>query len=169
MGLVRRQLRRDYRDEDLDSAGLTVLTTLDPLAQRIAQAAVSEGVSGLRRRDEATRPLEGAAVVTRPATGEVLAVVGGAEGGFDGFNRALDARRPIGSLVKPVIYLGALESGAYSLASQLDDWPVDVPLDNGTSWQPKNFDNTVNGHVSLARAWPNRSTSPPSISGWRSA
>jgi penicillin-binding protein 1B len=152
MGLVRRQLRRDYRDEDLDSAGLTVLTTLDPLAQRIAQAAVSEGVSGLRRRDEATRPLEGAAVVTRPATGEVLAVVGGAEGGFDGFNRALDARRPIGSLVKPVIYLGALESGAYSLASRLDDWPVDVPLDNGTSWQPKNFDNTVNGHVSLARA-----------------
>jgi penicillin-binding protein 1B len=151
MGLVRRQLRRDYRDADLDSTGLTVLTTLDPLTQRIAQAAVSEGVASLRKRGGAAETLEGAAVVTRPATGEVLAVVGSAHGGFDGFNRALDGRRPIGSLVKPAVYLAALETGNYSLASILDDWPIDVPLANGTSWQPKNFDNNVNGRVSLAR------------------
>ncbi len=152
LGLVRRQLRRDYRDEDLDSAGLTVLTTLDPLAQRIAQAAVSDGVLQLAQRGEAAAGIEGAAVVTRPATGEVLAVVGSAHGGFDGFNRALDARRPIGSLVKPAVYLAGLESGRYSLASTLDDWPVDVPLPNGTVWQPKNFDGEARGPVPLMRA-----------------
>lgn len=152
LGLVRRQLRRDYRDEDLDSAGLTVLTTLDPLAQRKAQAAVSEGVERLRQRGEALAQVEGAAVVTRPATGEVLAIVGGAHGTFDGFNRALDARRPIGSLVKPAVYLAALESGRFTLASTLDDWPLSVTLHDGSQWQPTNFDEQVHGPVSLMRA-----------------
>lgn len=152
LGLVRRQLRRDYHDEDLDSAGLTVLTTLDPLAQRMAQAAVSDGVERLRQRGGPLEQLEGAAVVTRPATGEVLAIVGGAHGTFDGFNRALDARRPIGSLVKPAVYLAALESGRFTLASTLDDWPLSVTLHDGSQWQPTNFDERVNGPVSMMRA-----------------
>ena len=152
LGLVRRQLRRDYRDSDLDSAGLIVLTTLDPLAQRVAQAAVSERVAELRPRGEATAGLQGAAVVTRPATGEVLALVGGADGSFDGFNRALDARRPIGSLVKPAVYLAALESGGYHLASTLMDLPVEVTLENGDTWSPENFDRQSRGPVSLLRA-----------------
>lgn len=152
LGLVRRQLARDYRDEDLDSAGLVVLTTLDPLAQRTAQAAVSDGIARLRQRGESTAEVEGAAVITRPVTGEVLAVVGGARGSFTGLNRALDARRPIGSLVKPAVYLAALETGRYSLASTLDDWPVDVPLDDGSVWQPTNFDEEVRGPVPMVRA-----------------
>jgi penicillin-binding protein 1B len=152
LGLVRRQLRRDYKDADLDSAGLVVLTTLDPVAQRIAQRAVSEGVQRLRQRGGDAAGIEGSAVVTRPATGEVLAVVSGARAGFDGFNRALDARRPIGSLVKPPIFLAALETGRYTLASTLDDWPIDVPLPDGSTWQPRNFDNEPRGPVSMLRA-----------------
>ncbi|MFU8897243.1 MAG: penicillin-binding protein 1B, partial [Gammaproteobacteria bacterium] len=152
LGLVRRQLRRDYRDADLDSAGLIVLTTLDPLVQQKAQAAVTRGIERLRSRGGDAATVEGAAVVTRPAIGEVLAVVGGAHGQFDGFNRALDARRPIGSLVKPAVYLAALESGDYSLASTLEDWPVDVPLPDGTTWQPKNFDEQFRGPVSMMSA-----------------
>lgn len=152
LGLVRRQLRRDYRDADLDSAGLTVLTTFDPLAQRVAQAAVSDGVAALRQRGSELATVEGAAVITRPGTGEVLAIVGGAHGTFDGFNRAMDARRPIGSLVKPAVYLAALESGRYSLASTLDDWPIDVPLHDGRVWQPKNYDLQARGPVPLMRA-----------------
>jgi penicillin-binding protein 1B len=152
LGLVRRQLRRDYRDADLDSAGLVVLTTLDPIAQRSAQRAVSEGVQRLRQRGGDADSIEGAAVVTRPATGDVLALVGGVRTGFDGFNRALDARRPIGSLVKPPIYLAALQTGRYTLASTLDDWPIDVPLPDGSTWQPKNFDNEPRGPVPMLRA-----------------
>lgn len=152
LALVRRQLRRDYDDADLDSAGLTVLTTLDPLTQSIAQAAVTAGVKRLEQRDEDTRGIEGAAIVTRPATGEVLAVVGGARGSFDGFNRALDARRPIGSLVKPAVYLAALESGRYTLASTLEDLPIDVPLHDGSLWQPSNYEGGPRGPVSMLRA-----------------
>ena len=152
LGLVRRQLARDYRNEDLDSAGLIVLTTLDPLAQRTAQAALGEGVARIRQRGEGAAGVEGAAVVTRPGTGEVLALAGGARGSFDGFNRALDARRPIGSLVKPAVYLAALEGGGYSLASTLLDEYVDVPLEDGSLWQPGNYDNQVRGPVSMLRA-----------------
>ncbi len=152
LGLVRRQLKRDYRDEDLDSAGLAVLTTFDPLAQRVAQAAVSRGVERLAQRSELTAGVEGAAVVTRPATGEVLAVVGSGHGGLEGFNRALDARRPIGSLVKPAVYLAALETGQYTLASTLQDLPVDVPLHDGSLWQPSNYDGHPRGPVPMLRA-----------------
>jgi penicillin-binding protein 1B len=152
LGLVRRQLRRDYRDSDLDSSGLVVLTTLDPLAQRVAQAAVSTGVERLAQRGEATEGLEGAAVVTRPATGEVLALVGGGRGAFEGFNRALDARRPIGSLVKPAVFLTALQTGRYTLASTLEDLPVEVPLHDGTLWAPTNYDGHPRGPVPMLRA-----------------
>ena len=96
--------------------------------------------------------LEGAVVITRPQTGEVIALAGGRNAGFDGFNRALDARRPVGSLIKPLVYLAALESGDYSLASTLDDEPIDVPLSNGDVWSPDNFSDESHGPVPMVRA-----------------
>ena len=150
--LVRRQLKRDYRQSDLETAGLTVLTTLDSRAQAAAEASVRTQLAALERRGEPVAQLEAAVVVTRPATGEVTALVGGRDAGFAGFNRALDARRPIGSLVKPAVYLAALESKRYTLATSVDDLPVQVPLDDGTVWMPSNFDNTPHGPVPLLRA-----------------
>ena len=95
---------------------------------------------------------EGAVVVTHPHSAEVLALVGGRRSGFDGFNRALNARRPIGSLVKPAVYLAALESGRYSLASTIEDAPIEVTLPNGDVWSPQNFSGETHGRVSLLRA-----------------
>jgi len=73
--------------------------------------------SNLKRLDAAGRvrgaSLEGAVIVAEPNSGDVVAVVGGREAGAGGFNRALDARRPIGSLVKPAVYLTAIETGRY--------------------------------------------------------
>ncbi len=150
--LVRRQLKRDYAASDLETAGLTVMTTLDPRAQAAVEDAVGEQLGALERRGGPATDLQAAAVVTRPATGEVLALVGGRDAGFAGFNRALDARRPIGSLVKPAVYLAAMESGNYHLASTVDDLPVQVTLEDGRLWAPSNFDNTPHGPVSLVRA-----------------
>jgi penicillin-binding protein 1B len=150
--LVRRQLKRDYRQSDLETAGLTVLTTLDPRAQAAAQAAVENQLAVIEERGAPATDLQAAIVVTRPATGEIQALVGGRDAGFAGFNRALDARRPIGSLVKPAVYLAALETGRYTLATSVDDLPVQVPLDDGTVWMPSNFDNTPHGPVSAVRA-----------------
>jgi len=99
LDLVRRQLRADYPEESLTEAGLTVFTTLDPLLQAKAEDALT---LELARQDKsgrrAAQGLEGAVVITTPQTGEVIAVVGGRRAAFDGFNRALDVRRPIGSL-----------------------------------------------------------------------
>ncbi len=82
---------------------------------------------------------------------EHTALIGGRTAGFDGFNRALNARRPVGSLLKPVVYLTALERG-YHLASEIQDVPVSLPMTGRSAWQPSNFDGTHHGPVPLLRA-----------------
>ena len=118
LDLVRRHLKRDYAEADLAAAGLSVYTSLDPRAQAAAERALTRN---LQRLDAASRVrdahLEGAVIVAEPNSGDVVAVVGGREVGAGGFNRALDARRPIGSLVKPAVYLTALETGRYTAAT----------------------------------------------------
>ncbi len=149
MDLVRRQLRRDYSERDLRERGLSIYTSLEPAVQAAAEEALVEELARLA----AGRPeLEGAVVFTSPQSGEVRALVGSKRIGFDGFNRALDARRPIGSLVKPFVYLAALQSGRHTLATQLDDEPITVPLDGGRSWSPSNIDGETHGQVTAVRA-----------------
>jgi penicillin-binding protein 1B len=149
MDLVRRQLARDYDEAELGERGLAIYTTLDPLIQAAAEEAL---VEELERLQGNRPPLEGAVVVTSPQDAEVLALVGGKRVGFEGFNRALDARRQIGSLIKPVVYLAALETGDHSLATQLDDAPITVELDDGQTWTPQNFDGKLHGQVTAVRA-----------------
>jgi penicillin-binding protein 1B len=109
-------------------------------------------IAGTQRLQRANKPpLEGAMVVVNPQTAEVLAVVGGRQPGFEGYNRALDAKRPIGSLVKPVVYLAALQDGR-TLATQVDDAPVIVKLARNKTWTPQNYDNRAHGLVPLVRA-----------------
>jgi penicillin-binding protein 1B len=150
--LVRRQLRRDYREQDLRSEGLRIFTTLDPLTQAHVEDAVRERLPRLdRSRRLSVGTLETAAVVTSVAQGEVLAIVGGRDTDYAGFNRALDAVRPIGSLIKPVIYLRALsQPERYSLATPIQDRPVNLRV-AGKMWRPKNYDHSVHGTIPLYR------------------
>ena len=149
LDLVRRQLRRDYADEDLRATGLKIYTTLDPTIQASAEEAVVEELERL----QAGRPeLEAALVVTNPHSAEVRALVGSRRIGFEGFNRALDAKRQVGSLIKPAVYLAALESGRHTLATHVEDAPISVPLDRTRSWSPKNFTEEVHGTVTVMRA-----------------
>ncbi len=155
LDFVRRTLRRDYRDQDLTEAGLSVYTSLEPRAQDAAERALESELTRLDRMKKhggESQSLEGAVVVTAPQSGDVIAIVGGRDVGYDGFDRALDARRAMGSLVKPFIYLTALESGRYSAATIVQDEPVDVKLAGGRHWRPENFSRDVNGPVPVARA-----------------
>lgn len=154
MDLVRRHLQTDYRDEDLNSEGLRIFTTLDPLAQMAAQQALRGLAPKLERaRSLPSGTLQGAVVVTAVGSGEVQALVGGRSAEFAGFNRALDAQRPIGSLIKPAIYLAALQqSGRYSAATLLDDSPLTLPGPAGKEWAPRNFDGEFLGPVPLHAA-----------------
>lgn len=145
--LVRAQLKRDYDDTALRGAGLSVLTTLAPSTQLAAEKALRDGLTALGKRQDGT---QAALVVTGARDGEVQAVVGDRAPDQPGFNRALDARRPIGSLVKPFVFLAALaQPQRYSLASIVEDAPVSLPQPNGKNWMPQNADKTAHGRVAL--------------------
>jgi penicillin-binding protein 1B len=157
VGLVHRQLRRDYREDDLRSEGLQIFTTLDPLVQVSAERALANRLTQLEKdRRLPTRSLEGAIVVSSSQNGEVQALVGGRDTRFEGFNRALDAARPVGSLIKPVVYLTALQQpDTYTLATLLDDSPL-VWRERGTpDWEPQNYDKEFHGPVLLRVALAN--------------
>ncbi len=152
--LVRRQLSRDYREEDLTSEGLRIFTTLDPWAQHVAARDVAATLTRIEKRRRIRRgSLQAAMVIVSPQGGEVRALIGGREAGVSGFNRALDAHRPVGSLVKAALYLTALSRPErYTLATLLRDEPVRLKLPNGDVWQPRNFDHQAHGRVPLHRA-----------------
>jgi penicillin-binding protein 1B len=151
LDLVRRQLKRDYREDDLRAEGLRIFTTLDPAAQSAAEQALAARLARLDRGREGQ--LEGAVVVTDVQNGEVQALVGGRDPRFEGFNRALDANRQVGSLMKPMIYLTALaEPGRYTLITPLDDGPLIWQERGIPDWQPENYDKTFHGQVPLRLA-----------------
>lgn len=146
--LVKRQLARDYKADVLSKEGLMIHTTLDVLAQLAAENAV---VSLLNEKDpSAQKELDAGVILTAPDQGDVLAVVGSRSPRSMGFNRALDAKRSVGSLAKPAVLLTALEnSSTYHLGSLVDDAPLTVNLPNGKTWSPRNADNQSLGPVTL--------------------
>ena len=150
--LVHRQLRRDYDDKDLRSEGLRIFTTLDPRAQAAAETALAKRLAQFDRekRFDKKPGLEGAVVIVDPQSGEVEALVGGRDPRYRGYNRALDAARPVGSLLKPAIYLTALsDPGHYTLVTPLDDSPFTWKSRGAPDWQPRNYDRKFHGMVPL--------------------
>ena len=153
LDLVRRQLRRDYRDSVLNSEGLQIFTSFDPHVQWQAEAALKSTIASLeKQRKLPAKKLQGAVVVTSSDQGEILALVGGRDVRQGGFNRALDAVRPIGSLIKPAVYLTALDSEQYTLASILDDSPLTIDMGSEEIWRPANYDRQYHGPVLLRDA-----------------
>ncbi len=151
LDMVRRQLREEYREEDLTSEGLRIFTTLDPLAQSAAEAAVSKRLARIEKdRGLKSDSLQGAFIATAIDSGEILALVGDRNPRMAGFNRVLDALRPIGSLVKPAVYLTALmQPQRYTTASLLDDTPLRMRAGDGRDWSPENYDRQFRGRVLL--------------------
>ncbi|MGI8560359.1 MAG: penicillin-binding protein 1B [Luteimonas sp.] len=154
--LVRRQLARDYPADALQGAGLSVMTAMSPAAQAYAEGAVTRTLKALEGKKRP--PLQAGVVVTNVHDGEVVAVVGGRDVAMPGFNRAIEAQRPVGSLLKPFVYLLALATPErYSLATWVDDSPITVTLGNGKRWNPGNSDGRSHGSVrvidALARSY----------------
>ena len=155
MQLVRQQITSDFDEDTLRAGNLSIFTTLDPAAQLYTEQAVTETVNSLGKRGD---DLQAAGVVTDAHDGSVLAVVGSKIPGDQGFNRALDSQRPIGSTIKPFVYLVALTDPArWNLATALDDSPISMRMQNGTLWEPHNDDNQSHGMVpmvdALAKSW----------------
>lgn len=155
LDIVRRQLRSEYQETDLTNQGLRIFTTLDPIAQTRIQDAFKASVGQLAKGNPSRlRDLQGAVLVSHPENGELVAAVGSTQD-FTGFNRAVDAKRQVGSLLKPVIYLNAIESGRYNWASRIQDRAVSVPTGSDQSWTPKNYSGGEHGEVTMAQALAN--------------
>jgi penicillin-binding protein 1B len=149
--LVKRQLLQDYREEDLRSEGLKIFTGFDPQIQLAVEKAA---VAQLKRIESQHRKkdLEIAAIITSYANNEVLALIGGRDAQFKGFNRAIDAKRPIGSLIKPAVYLSALErSQRYTMMTPIEDAPLQIKS-GGNVWSPQNYDRQYHGTIPLYQA-----------------
>ena len=151
---LHRQLRQYYSAEALRENGLNLYTTIDIEIQKIAQKALSDTLVRLeQQKGMVAGALQGAVIVVDPGRGEILALVGDRARGYSGFNRAVDARRPVGSLVKPVVYLTALQlPEKYSLATLLDDSPLTHRSEGSEPWSPQNYDKTFRGPVPLYRS-----------------
>ena len=152
LDLVKRQLKTFYREKDLSSEGLHIFTTLDPLIQSKVEKIVKIKTELLDKQRGLRGTLQAATIVTNTTNSEVLALVGDRHPKYSGFNRALDAIRPIGSLIKPAVYLSALEQGSYSPLSNIEDKALHIKGPAGDVWSPRNYDKREHGTVPLYEA-----------------
>jgi penicillin-binding protein 1B len=140
LNLVQRQLAEQYNPEDLKTKGLRIFTTMQPRVQAALEKSVTV-LNGIEKAHKyAPDTLQTAGIITSIGTGEVQALIGGRDPTFEGYNRAQDAQRQIGSLIKPAIYLTALSDPAkFSLITLLDDSPVTIDQKGSEPWTPKNY------------------------------
>ncbi len=150
--LIKRQLKLEYDEADLTSEGLSIFTTLDTRVQDALNSSIKQQLAKIEQNKK-SKQLEAAAIVTRRDTGEIVALAGGRDSQGVGFNRALNALRPIGSLIKPIVYLTALEyPQRYTFITPISDATIKVKMENGQVWQPNNYDRKEHGDVPLHRA-----------------
>ena len=148
--LVYQQLDEHYKPADLTKDGLNIFTTLDPIIQQKTQKSLTDALAVLEKRNGLKQNfLQSATVVVNTSNAEVLAVIGSRVANEQGYNRALKSKRNIGSVVKPMVYLAAIEyPQIYTLATPLDDSPLNYKQ-GGTTWSPKNYDKRNHGKVTL--------------------
>lgn len=151
--ILKKKLKEILKNRIINFSGLRIFTTLDPISQESLDTSVEKGIPILKKK-MGLKDLEIAMVVIDRFTGEIQAILGGSNPHYLGFNRAYYARRSIGSLAKPIIYLIALsEPDKYQLNTKLIDNPITLELSNSDFWIPKNSNNTFIGPVMLIDAF----------------
>ncbi|MBL4822447.1 MAG: penicillin-binding protein 1B [Colwellia sp.] len=151
--LVKRELNQHLSSYQ-QKAGIRVFTGFSHTSQQLLEGTVASQLTQLEQTHQ-QKNLQAAMIVTDIASAEIRALVGDRQNGFAGFNRALDAKRPVGSLIKPAIYLAALERfEQFNFASLLADEPITLSSDTGDNgqgkkWQPKNYDGKYRHQVPL--------------------
>jgi penicillin-binding protein 1B len=147
LDLVKRQLNSSYSASELAAKGMRIFTPFDPLLQRNLEQGLKSGLARFNQPD-----LQAAVVIADYLNGDIQALVADRQVDFPGFNRAVLAQRPIGSLIKPLLLYSLLENG-HSLATLVNDKQIRIRLSNNDIWQPSNFDRKLHGQMSLYQAF----------------
>ena len=142
---VRSKLIERYGPGIIEQGGLDVITAMDLNLQTLAEQTLRDGVKRISPK------LQGALLCQDPATGDILAAVGGVDFAKSPYNRAFSAKRQPGSAIKPLIYAAALEKG-FTAGSLMNDTPVAYDRGNGATWTPLNYERKPFGELSLRQA-----------------
>lgn len=134
--------------QTLYCGGLIVQTTLNKKIQSHAQQAFENQLAHLKTT--LLSDVDGALICMHGKTGEIKALVGGADFSNSQFNRALQAKRQFGSIFKPFVYAAAIAEGMHFAQTAYDE-PLIVGKE-GQSWQPRNSTRAYEGQMTLARA-----------------
>lgn len=151
---VRDLLYEEYGVETVEKGGLRVTTTLDLELQETAQASLSAEIDSLERYKVGN----GAAMIVKPNTGEILSMIGSRDY-FDKekegeVNVTLALRQP-GSSIKPIMYATAFQEKLLNPGSVLLDIPTCFKIPNQKDYCPKNYDGSFKGPVTVRRALAN--------------
>ena len=154
LDMAKQQLLNEYDIEALKNDGLIIYSTLQPMLQSDMEFNVEKRLQTLENsQDYPHGTLEAAISIINPVNGNVLGLYGGRNYLYSGFNHAIQAKRPIGSLIKPFVYLAALSKpDEYGLLSTLSDEKVNLLQDTGETWTPENYDRIEHGKVSVIEA-----------------
>ena len=159
---VLQEMGRDYGVKDVKGRGLQIYTAIDLNAQDAASRVLESGLESLERGSRYLRrrssPLEGVMIEVDVPTGEIRALVGGRNYDFSQFNRALNAKRQIGSLVKPFVYATAFEPSLsqqnITQATLVSDTRM-PPMKEYHNWSPRNYQDIYHGTVTVREALAN--------------
>ncbi len=159
---VLQEMANDYGIKDVKGRGLKIYTAIDLSAQDLATRTLDAGLASLERGSRRLRrsdnPLQGVIIHVDVPTGEIRALVGGRNYDQSQFNRALNAKRQVGSLFKPFVYLTAFEPSLTGLSQQVT--PATLVSDSrfvlkrrfSADWSPRNYQDVYHGTVTVQEA-----------------
>ncbi len=157
---VLQEMGRDYGIKDVKGRGLQIYTAIDLNAQDTAARTLENGLEALERNNRRLRraatPLQGVMINVDVQTGEIRALIGGRNYDVNQFDRALNAKRQIGSLIKPFVYLTAFEpslSGkTITPATLVSDSRFVLKRRFSEDWSPRNYEDVYHGTVTVREA-----------------
>ncbi|WP_028609491.1 transglycosylase domain-containing protein [Paenibacillus harenae] len=131
----------------LNEGGITIYTTLDPVAQAAAEEVVAKGIP-------ASSEQQAALIAIDPRTGYIKAMVGGRDYKKNQFNRVFADTRQPGSSFKPFLYLTALRSGFMTPVTRFKSEPTVFTYDEGRkTYEPRNYgDKYSNDYIDMRKA-----------------
>lgn len=149
---LKEQLRIFLEDlvgkEKLYTGGLKIQTTLNIDMQKAAEKAFKKNIK--RFRETLIPKIDGALISIEGSTGAIKAIIGGYDFQKSQWNRAIQAKRQLGSTFKPILFAAAIAQGLNFAQTEIDE-PLTI-INNNQEWSPNNFNHKFEGEMTLAQA-----------------